>query len=185
MRFAGLILALLPFAAVAQVLAPQYPGGFKGNFEEDRPWEEQKAVRPPYPRSENLIKVYVSAATSFEFFVDAAAVSVGQDGVVRYTLIARSPSGAMNVSYEGIRCKTRERKLYAFGRGGNTWSQARNSQWAPIIGTRANRQQATLADDFFCQIGGTARTAEEAVRALHRGGLPLSSGAMELSNQPH
>ena len=179
MRFAGVILALLPFVAVAQVLAPQYPGGFKGNFEEDRPWEEQKAVLPPYPKSENLIKVYVSAATSFEFFVDAAAVSVGQDGVVRYTLIARSPSGAMNVSYEGIRCKTRERKLYALGRGDNTWSQARNSQWASIIGTRANRQQATLADDFFCQIGGTARTAEEAVRALHRGGLPPSSGAME------
>jgi hypothetical protein len=185
MRFAGVILALLPFVAAAQVLAPQYPGGFKGNFEEDRPWEEQKAVLPLYPKSENLIKVYVSAATSFEFFVDAAAVSVGQDGVVRYTLIARSPSGAMNVSYEGIRCKTRDRKLYALGRDDNTWSQARISQWAPIVGTRANRQQATLADDFFCQIGGTARTAEEAVRALHRGGLPPPSGAMELLNQPH
>jgi len=170
MRFAGVVLALLPSVAVAQVLAPQYPGGFKGNFEEDRPWEEQKAVLPPYPKSENLIKVYVSAATSFEFFVDAAAVSVGQDGVVRYTLIARSPSGAMNVSYEGIRCKTRERKLYALGRGDNTWSQARNSQWASIIGTRANRQQATLADDFFCKFGGTARSSEEAVRALRRGG---------------
>jgi len=170
MRFAGVILVLLPFASVAQVLAPQYPGGYKGNFEEDRPWEEQKAVLPPYPKSENLIKVDVGTATSFEFFVDATAVAVGQDGVVRYTLIARSHSGAMNVSYEGIRCKTRERKLYALGRGDNTWSLARDSRWAPIIGSRANRQQATLADDFFCQFGGIARTAEEAVRALRRGG---------------
>ncbi|MGC2519023.1 MAG: CNP1-like family protein [Burkholderiales bacterium] len=185
MRFAGAILALLPFAAAAQVLAPQYPGSFKGNFDEDhRPWEEQKAVLPPYPKPENLIKVYVSAATSFDFFVDAMSVSVGQDGVVRYTLVARSRSGAMNVSFEGIRCKSRERKLYAFGRSDNTWLRARDPQWALITGIQANRQRAALADDFFCETGGTARTAEEAVRALRRRGLPLSSGAMDLLNQP-
>lgn len=183
MRFSAAILAFFPLAAAAQVLVPQYPGGYRPEFEEERPWEEQKAALPAYPRPENLVKVDVSGATTFDFFVDIASLSVGRDGVVRYALVARSPSGAMNVSYEGIRCTTRERKLYAFGRPDDTWVQARKSEWAPITGIQANRQQATLADDFFCPARGAVRTAEEAVRALRRGGHP-EAGPADMTVQP-
>ena len=181
-----MVLALLPLSAAAQVLAPQYPGGLRPEYlDEDRPWEEQKAALPPYPRPGNLIKVYVGGATSFEFFVDAASVSVGEDGVVRYALVARSPSGATNTSYEGIRCSSRERKLYAFGRDDGTWSQARSAQWSPITGIQANLQQATLADDFFCLRDRPVRSAEQAVRALRAGGLPgTSSRDVEMMNRP-
>jgi CNP1-like family protein len=161
-------LAGLAGAAGAQVLAPQYPGGFKPQFDEDKPWEEQKAALPGYPADENLVHFYVGAASPFDFFVDAASVSIGKDGVVRYTLVARSPSAALNVSYEGIRCESRERKLYAFGRSDRTWAEARNAKWAgiPSRQTFPNNQQAALADDFFCVRGAHVADAESAVKAL-------------------
>jgi CNP1-like family protein len=160
----------------AQVLAPQYPGGFRPEFEEDKPWEEQKWSLPPYPVRENLVKFDVGPTSSFEFFVDPASVSLGKDGVFRYALVARSASGATNVSYEGIRCESRERKLYAFGRADGTWAQARNADWAriPSSWTSTNNQHAALADEFFCPVSGGVRTADDAVAALKRRGHPGS-----------
>lgn len=182
-RIALWLLFLLPVAAMAQLTVPVYPGGYKGDFEEDKPWEEQKATLPPYPQVDNLVRVYISAATTFEFFVDLVSVNVGRDGVVRYTLIARSPSGATNVSFEGLRCASRERRLYAFGRPGDIWTQARKAEWVPIFGDQPNRQHATLAEDFFCQGRTSVASTQEAVRALKRGGHPANR-SIDLQSQP-
>jgi hypothetical protein len=164
----AVVLVSLAGAAGAQVLAPQYPGGYKPQFDEDKPWEEQKASLPPYPAEENLVRFYVAETSPFEFFVDSGSLSVGKDGVVRYTLVARSPSGALNVDYEGIRCESRERKLYAFGRTDHTWAEARSAAWVRIPSRRTfpNNQQAALADDFLCVQGIRVGDAESAVKAL-------------------
>jgi hypothetical protein len=123
---------------------------------------------PPYPKGK-LAPFYVGPS-AFSFFVDAASVTVAQDGPVRYTLIARSASGATNVSYEGIRCDTYESRVYAFGQSDGTWSQATQSQWAPID-RLASSPQTALADDFFCSQRGPVRTTEDALAALARGNL--------------
>jgi hypothetical protein len=165
------------------VLAPEYPGGFKPEFDEEKPWEEQRAALPLYPKPDNLAKIEVGTTTSFEFFVDTASVALGKDGVIRYSLVARSASGSSNMSFEGIRCATRERKLYAFGRPDGTWAQARNAEWRQISGAQTNRQHATLADEFFCPARGTVGSTEEAVRALKRGGHP-GARSVDMLNQP-
>jgi CNP1-like family len=132
--------------------------------------EIQQAQLPAYPRQGNLIQIYVSPTTTFRFFVDAASISVSEDdGPIRYTMVARSPSGAENLSYEGIRCNTLERKLYAFGRPDGTWSKARNPRWVPISEGQANRQRAALAADFFCPQGARVRTTDDALRMLRKG----------------
>lgn len=136
---------------------------------DDKPWEVQQALLPAHPNQGNLVQIYVSPTTTFQFFVDTASISAGEDGPIRYIMIARSPSGAENLSYEGLRCETRERKLYAFGRSDGTWSRARNPQWAPIGEGQANRQHAALAEDFFCPQGVRVRTSEDAVRMLRQG----------------
>ena len=130
---------------------------------ENKTWEEQKASLPAFPKTGSLAPIYVGP-TAFEFLVDTTSISVNEDGTTRYTLIARSSSGAMNVSYESIRCKTYERRLYALGRSDRTWSQAWNAKWVPIGGA----QYATLADDFFCAKRGQARAAEDVVDLLKR-----------------
>jgi len=130
---------------------------------DSKTWEEQKASLPPFLKTENLAPIYVGP-TAFEFLVDTTSISVNEDGTIRYTLIARSSSGAMNVSYESIRCEIYERRLYALGRSDGTWSQARNTKWVPIRGA----QYTTLADDFFCTNRGRARAAEDVVDLLKR-----------------
>ena len=134
---------------------------------EGKPWEVQKPLLPSYPKQENLVSFYVGVMSPFAFFVDSASVSVGPDGIVRYTLVARSPSGGENVSYEGIRCETYESKTYAFGGADGSWAQARNQQWKPYSRYQSGLH-LVLADDFFCSASG-AKTAEEAVRGLVRG----------------
>lgn len=163
--FSGLCALALAALAVACAQTQLLPDDFDG-----KPWEAQKVLLPPYPKEGNLIPFYVGPARPFAFFVDSASVSVWRGGVVRYTLIARSPSAAMNVSHEAIRCDTNERKVYAFGRDDGTWAQARNSEWLPIDRSQVN-PQLSLTDGFFCS-GRRFQTSDEAVQALARGNQP-------------
>ncbi len=181
LRLLFLMLVSAPFVAAAQ------PVPRTGNFPaeaEDKPWEEQKPQLPPIPAAENLIRVPIDDARGFEFFVDSASLSVGTDDVVRYTLVARSESGATNISFEGIKCKTRERKLYAIGRTDRTWSPARNPQWTPISELPVNRAQVVLFDAYFCPARIIVPSTDYARRVLKQGGDPRASGSADLWNQP-
>lgn len=144
---------------------------FDSDYEEKR-WEEIEAQIPPFPRPESLVSFYVSATTDNKFMVDRESIAVGADGVVRYTLVVTSPSGAQNVSYEGLRCSSAERRLYAFGRSDKTWSRARSNQWVRIQGSTLNRHHAALFSEYFCPGGNAVRDADEARMALRLGGHP-------------
>jgi len=160
--------ALCALALMAGLAGCVQTGRTADDFD-TKPWEAQKDLLPSYPDEENLIPFYVGPASIFAFSIDRSSVSIGQDGAVRYTLVARSPT-ATNVSYEAIRCYSYQRKVYAFGRPGRTWSPTRNPKWLDIERTQAN-PQLTLADDFYCA-GSRVRTPEEAVQALTRRNQP-------------
>ena len=96
-----------------------------------------------------------AGTSSNRFFVDVDTLSIGKDGVVRYVLVVRSPGGAENVSFEGIRCETREQKAYAFGQRGGTWSPAREAPWRLIEAREVNRHHVVLYTEAFCVNGKT------------------------------
>jgi hypothetical protein len=146
-------------------------GDFDFEFDNEKPWVELQARLPAFPDLDAALPFFVSAASDNRFFIDPASLSVGEDDVVRYTLIVRSPAGATNITFEGIRCRTREFKIYAFGRNGE-WSRNRYAQWAPIRYQDRNRQHHVLYFDFFCPGGIIARDAAEIVFALKRGRHP-------------
>lgn len=164
----GFSVPVLLMAAATVLAQPAPEDRSPGDDLEGKSWPELKALLPTYPRPDNLVRIYVGPTTTFEFYVDTSSLKVTETGIVRFTLVARSSSSAMNVSYDGIRCDSRERRSYAFGQFDGTWLQARNSQWVPIGRAQANSQYATLADDVFCPAGGRVRTAAEAVQALKR-----------------
>jgi hypothetical protein len=145
------------------------------DFEEDyesKQWQEVEVQLPAAPRQESLLPFYVSAATENRFFVDGATLSVGNDGVVRYVLFVLTPQGARNVTYEGMRCETRERRIYASGRQDGSWSKARKNEWVRIQDVYANRQHAALFLEYFCPIGNIVQDAAEARNALILGVHP-------------
>lgn len=135
-------------------------------------WQEADVQFPAFPVKDRLQPFYVSAATSNRFFVDPSSVSVGKDGVVRYTLVVEADGGASNVTFEGMRCETRERRIYASGRSDGTWSRARGDRWERIRESPVNRQHAALFLEYFCPGGVIVANAPEAVDALRRGGHP-------------
>lgn len=133
------------------------------------PWAEMQQQLPAYPADENLIALDVGAATAHRFFVDGKSVSTGADGVVRYTLVIKTAGGASNVSFEGMRCESREQKYYAIGRNDRTWARARNPQWRYIEFQNINAQHITLYREYLCRGKFMVESAEQIVQVLRRG----------------
>lgn len=96
---------------------------------------------------------------------------------MRYVLVSRSPSGVENVSYEAIRCKTAESRLYAIGHSDATWS-TRPGKWQPIIESRQQHLRV-LYRDFFCPQQNPIRDADEGRQALQAGGHPWAKGLID------
>lgn len=118
--------------------------------DEPKAWVERAVELPPYPKSGNLIEFEGGVASGNRFYLDAPSISVGSDGVVRYTLVIKSAGGAENVSHEGIRCEMRQQKYYVFGRRDGTWSNALRSEWRRIESKDLNQQHGVLYANYFC-----------------------------------
>lgn len=127
-------------------------------------------VLPPFPRNDRLLRFDVPSTSDFTFFIDPASLSLGQDRVVRYVLVARSPSGVDNTSYEGMNCAAREFAIYATGQQGE-WRRAA-SAWKPIEQSGARRWHSELYRDYFCPGGIAISDSAQGVTNLRRGGRP-------------
>lgn len=133
------------------------------------PPKEAKLELPRYPKDSDLVRFYPGPVDSHRYFIDAATLIVGSDGVVRYALVMRTSGGAVNVSYEGIRCQTRERRIYAIGYPNKGWVEARRSEWEPIRSGRLNEHQAMLYSDYFCPDGIEPADRDSIIRRLRSG----------------
>ena len=177
-HFVSVVIAAAALAAVrvsAQELPMRDPAADAIDFSE-KPFQEEKVKLPPAPKAEDLIEFDAGPTRrGFEHFVDGATLSLGEDGVIRYTLVITSDAGARNVSYEGMRCKTAERKVYAYGRRDGTWSKARDQEWRSIDQSTGEGPIYILYDDFFCPGRSAVASASEAVAALKAGAHPRSS----------
>ena len=143
------------------------------NAEREAPREEN-VVPPAFPRGPaGLIEYSISDARGYRFFVDAGTLTVSKEGIVRYAVIAQSPEGAQNVSFEGLRCSSAEHRLYALGRSDRTWAASRTT-WQPVRSARP--WQITLYREYFCPQKAPIRDAAEGVRALQAGGHPSFKG---------
>lgn len=138
--------------------------------EQAKQWQELEVQLPASPAPDTLHQFYVSAASDNQFQVDLSTISVGSDGVVRYVLVVLTASGGRNVTFEGMRCETRERRIYASGRRDGAWSKSRSNGWSRIQEVYANRHHAALFLEYFCPGGVIVRNASEAIDALKRGG---------------
>ena len=162
MKILPALLLMLPLTAYAEW------GQFDIEFEADKPWVELSAQLPPTPQAENLVEFNVSSATRNRHFVDTASISVGEDKVVRYTVVIEAAGGAKNVSFEGMRCATGERRLYAYGHHDGTWSKARKSGWEDIKFRSLLSYHKALFEDHFCPDGINVKDGKEAAQNLRR-----------------
>jgi hypothetical protein len=130
---------------------------------------EEALQMPAPPKSENLVRFDPGYATDLQFSIDAPSLKAGaSDRIVRYTLLIKSAAGAANISYEGLRCDTADRKIYAYGRSDGGWSPVRDPQWKSVLDEPYRR---TLFD-YFCPRNSAISNAEEGLNAIRRGVHP-------------
>jgi len=158
------VLALFFFAALAAAIAHAQWGIWDSEFDENKkPWKEIEAKLPAYPKDGSLIAFDAGSASPHRFFLDAPSLSIGEDGIVRYTLVVKTAGGATNVTFEGIRCDMRQQKVYALGQANGAWTRARNPQWRRIEYQEVNRHHAVLFADYLCTGSGSSREPVKSV----------------------
>jgi CNP1-like family len=135
--------------------------------------ETVKIPMPPaLPRPENLVEFYVGPTASFRYFIDVGSLGVlYTQKEVRFVLVARSPSGVENVSFEAIRCPDLHR-LYAVADDSGKWS-VRPGEWQEIQRRTGLGWPSVLAREYFCPHRDPLQSAAEGVEALRLGGHPL------------
>lgn len=164
------------FLVLAAALVPGFSyGQFQSDWEranEERLKQSGERMIPPPPLDRRRlveIKLQISASTDFRYFIDWASVSAGEDRIVRYVLLARSPSGSENVTFEGIRCP-KEYRVYAVGRADGSWGGV-PGEWRPVP-QQPNAVQPSLVGQYFCPGRAAIRTSDEGQRAVRAGGHP-------------
>ncbi|HYW56351.1 MAG TPA: CNP1-like family protein [Polaromonas sp.] len=129
-------------------------------------WKEVEAPPPPAFNVNKLLTFDVLKASSLTFGVDPASISIGEDEVVRYVIVATSPTGVRNVFYEGIRCATGEYKTYARQNNEGVWNKVSNPEWRSVFNNAGARHVLQFAKTAACDNTAPTRTVDEMVHNL-------------------
>lgn len=154
------------------VAGPVLANDFSDAFDEAEPaWTEATVTLPAAAKPADLVEFTVGGGRGHRYFLDPASISVGADGVVRYTLVMRTAGGAENINYEGLRCATGERKIYAFAGRDGIWSANKSAAWARIDARGDHSYHKELFFHYLCTVDGAGKELATIRRALASGGL--------------
>ncbi len=163
---------ILPILCILSITACVSKEKFIDTLDHKKDWVELQTQLPTYPDTSNLLEFKVGPTSNHRYYVDSTSITIGKDGVIRYSLVVKSVQGAENTTFEGIRCETREKKRYALGRNDKTWGQPRVSEWQRLENITQDYAQRELAKYYFCPRGLIVGSPEEAIQALKAGAHP-------------
>lgn len=166
MRFASHLaavcrrLVLLLTIATAPLLTQAQLAG------DDPDWQEEAVPPPPTFSLSRLIPFEVSASSDLKYGVDPESISIGRDGVVRYVIVARSSSGAVNAFHEGIRCARSELRVYARRALDGAWTRSTSSEWRSLRDPAIPRHSLRFAQQGGCRGNAPQVSVADIVRNL-------------------
>ena len=138
----------------------------------DSNWQEGPVPPPPDFQVDRLLRFDVNPNSTLVYAIDPHTLSISAaDRVVRYVVVATSPSGVRNVFYEGIRCPSGQVKTYARHSEGR-WHMSSDPQWQDMAG-RPSRHALQLARQGACDSGGTPLQAQDILRALRQSAVQM------------
>lgn len=143
----------LVLAAKPRLFIDEPESPVPSSIQEGEAWQERQINLPPWPQDGDLVEFRLddpAAPISFRYFIDGRNLSVGSDGVVRYTLVAQSASGARNVTYEGLRCTAQGVfRVYAYG-SAKSFTPIEGEEWQTIIRRPGDELHRELHGFFLC-----------------------------------
>ena len=160
----AMVLALiLPVIAIADGVRPYQ----NTNVQDEVDWKETEAPPPPAFDVNKLLKFEVATNLTLVYGVDPATLQISpKDGLIRYVMVASSPSGARNILYEGIRCATAEFKTYARYASDGKWIVATDPQWKSMYQNAPSKHPLRLAQAGACDNAAAAQSIASVVLKL-------------------
>jgi CNP1-like family len=137
---------------------------------DDPDWKETEVPPPPAFDLKRLVMADISVQSQLKWGVDPATVKITPDGIIRYVVVAQSPSGVVNAMYEGIRCNKAEFRRYARHNPGSGWVSTSDSDWTPLRQADVSKHPLALARQGLCDGAAPPSSAQEAMRRLRIGG---------------
>ena len=101
--------------------------------------------RHPNSTPTSRVSIEMPPYVSMKFGIDPATLAITPDGIVRYVMVAVSPSGAVNAFYEGIRCATGEVKSYARANASGVWTIVKTPEWRRLNDNQPSKHALALA----------------------------------------
>ena len=133
---------------------------------DDPDWKETEVPAPPSFDPKQRVAVDMPRYVSVEFGIDPATLAITPDGIVRYVMVAVSPSGAVTAFYEGIRCATGEVKSYARANASGVWTLVKEPQWRRLNDKQPSKHALALAQQAACEGNASASSAADILRRL-------------------
>lgn len=145
-------LMLLSLCATLWAYDPLKDETDNSNYVPQEEWREGEFEVPQTVHSEDLQSFSVDQPDQrFSYFIERSSLKTGDDYVTRYLLVIRSAQGAINSSYEGMRCGYRLYKVYAYGNA-EKLSPMPGDEWRAVPrGGRAD-YRTRLYDDLLCNL---------------------------------
>ena len=133
---------------------------------DDPDWKETEVPAPSKFDPKQLVSIEMPPYVSMKFGIDPATLAVTPDGIVRYVMVAVSPSGAANAFYEGIRCATGEVKSYARANASGVWTIVKAPEWRRLNDNQPSKHALALAQQGACEGNTSAGSAADILRKL-------------------
>jgi hypothetical protein len=138
-------------------------------------WTEAEVPPPPSYDERKLVFFEMPVGSSLTYSVAPETIVISKaDGVVRYVMVAASPSGAKNVMYEGLRCTTAEVKTYARAASDGRWTAVKDSQWSSLYGRSLSPHALRFARAGACDNAAPALSVSDLLARLKT--VPLPGG---------
>jgi hypothetical protein len=128
-------------------------------------FQEGDTPAPPPLRLEGLVPLEVGAGTDLRWGVDPASIRIGADRVVRYVVVGQGSGGAVNASYEGLRCDSAQVRVYARHARDGDWVPAK-AGWMPLHDNSAARHSLAVARSGACLGQAPNRSSDQIARDL-------------------
>jgi hypothetical protein len=145
-----------------------------GGIPEEKQFTEDSLKLPSFPGDAGLLEFSLRGASRHRYFIDRDSMSLGEDRVVRYSMVIKTSGGSTNVSYEGMRCKTSEYKVYAFGTRDGKWVEAHEPKWS-AVGSTAGNFHFGLWADYLCNSESVNGNDVQDLIAVLKGKAPYQS----------
>lgn len=169
MKFKPLFLTILMGAALLAGPAAQ------AQLTDDADWKESEVPPPPAFDTSKLVTFDVGGS-ELVYGVDPATMQItGSDSLLRYVVVATSKSGARNILYEAIRCKTGEVKTYARYTSDGKWSAIKDPQWQSMFDNMPSKHALRFARAGACDSAAPTQTVGEIVSRLRNPNARLSN----------